>query len=195
MIERIVNMEKISVCLVGDSKTGKTSFVNYLLDIKFSDFSESTIGVDCNTVSFDKEKIFWKVYDTSGYLEFITITRQYLKSHDFYLLFFDLSDKYTFDNLEYWMRLIENKNNILLVGNKCELFNQVTKSEISNICSKYNLKYVEISVKVNRNINDVVSIVNDFKNRNLQNDIVSDYDYLKLDEENSVKKCCECIIL
>ena len=44
-----------------------------------------------------------------------------------------------------------------------------------------------------RNINDVVSIVNDFKNRNLQNDIVSDY--LKLDEENSVKKCCECIIL
>ena len=188
-------MKNISVCLVGDSKTGKTCLVNYLLDNKFNNFSETTIGVTCYNLSFKKEKIFWKVYDTSGYSDYITITRQYLKSKDFYLLFFDLGNKYTFDNLEYWMSLIENKNNILLVGNKCELFNQVTKSEISKICSRYNLKYVEISVKVNHNINDVVSVINDFKNRNLQDNIISDYDYLKLDDENSVKKCCECIIL
>ena len=55
MIEIFVNMEKISV-LLGDSKTGKTSFLNYLLDIKFNNFSESTIGVDSNTVSFEENK-------------------------------------------------------------------------------------------------------------------------------------------
>jgi small GTP-binding protein len=195
MIKKSVNMKNISVCLVGDSKTGKTSFINYLLDNKFNNFSETTIGVTCYNLSFKKEKIFWKVYDTSGYSDYITITRQYLKSKDFYLLFFDLGNRYTFDNLECWINLIQNKTNILLVGNKCELFNQVSELEISKICSKYNLKYVEISVKVNLNINDVVSFVNDFTKHNLENKIFSDYDYLKLEEENPVEKCCGCIIL
>ena len=194
-----LNMEKISVCLVGDSKTGKTCFLNYLLNNKFNNFSETTIGVDCNNVSFDKEKIFWKVYDTSGNPDFITITRQYLKSHDFFLLFFNLDKWFTFDKLEYWISLIENKTNILLIGNKfiCNetLLNQVSNLEISKLCNKYNITYMELSLKNNDNINNVVSFINDSNNRKLQNNIVSDYDYQKLDDEKSVKKCCGCIIL
>ena len=48
-------MKNISVCLVGDSKTGKTSFINYLLDNKFNNFSETTIGVTSYNLSFKKQ--------------------------------------------------------------------------------------------------------------------------------------------
>lgn len=199
MNELNLDMEKISVCLVGDSKTGKTCFLNYLLDKRFNNLNKTTIGVDCNTVSFDKERIYWKVYDTSGNPDFITITRQYLKSHDFYLLFFNLNDRYTFDNLEYWISLIENKANILLVGNKFinkeTLLNQLSHLEISKLCNKYNITYMELSLKNDDNINEVVSFVNNSNNRKIQNNIVNNYDYLKLEEEKTVKKCCGCIIL
>ena len=65
------------------------------------------------------------MWDTAGQDRFRTITSSYYRSGDAIVICYDITDKRSFDNVEYWMRSINqnvNENVIkILVGNKSDL--------------------------------------------------------------------------
>lgn len=188
-------MKKITVCIAGDSKTGKTSYLNYLSKINFSSIQDSTAGVDCKTIDFNKDNIYWKVYDTSGNQNFRTITRQYLKLKDVYLLFFDLNDEISFNSVSYWMQLIKDYSEIILVGNKSDLERKVSNNQIFFVTSKYNIRYIEISIKNNINLNSISEMINNI-NFNKQLLTYDSNGYIQFNDDK-IKKCidCKCVLL
>ena len=78
-----------------------------------------------------------------------------------FILVFDVSSKYTFDDIPIWLKLIEEncgEENYckILVGNKCDITDrEVTQEEGKNLADKYNMKYFETSCKSNKNVNEI----------------------------------------
>ncbi len=80
------------------------------------------------------------------------------------MLFFDLTDKNTFQNTLNWFREIKNyaeeDTAIMLVGNKYDMVQgntyarAVSTEEASKFADKYNLMYAETSAKTGYNVKE-----------------------------------------
>lgn len=161
-----------NVCLVGSSGVGKTSLANILQNNQFPFNHNVTIGVEF--YSFVKKVEFnnsiyclrWNIYDTAGQEKYASLINSYYKLGTIVLLGFDLTDEKSFNELESWLETIKNKSNnfikIHLFGNKIDLDfkKQVFSSEIENFIDKHKLKYFEISVKSNINIDKIIDNIN-----------------------------------
>ena len=118
----------IKLTIIGDSKVGKSSFLIKLTDNKFSSNYSKTIGVEFGvkilTTSTNK-KIKAQIWDTAGSEEYKQITKSYIKNSPGYILMYDINNRESFDNLNYWLDIIMNCNDkdykVLLIGNKNDL--------------------------------------------------------------------------
>lgn len=87
------------------------------------------------------------------------IAAYYKGSHGIVLVF-DITEKSTFTNIEYWMKNIAKHANtnvqIIIVGNKSDLAKkrQVTVEEAEAVAKEYNLQYFETSAKTGSNVDD-----------------------------------------
>ena len=102
------------ICLVGDSGTGKTTFIESLIKNFYYESREKTIGIDFFTYTVDDIK--FQIWDTSGNIMFIGIVRSYFHDASGILLFF--CDKKSFDNIDNWVceiRKINQKCKIILI--------------------------------------------------------------------------------
>ena len=140
--------------LLGNSKTGKTTFFNNLKTYHDDD-SGPTFGVDLLTFkhkfyNYDSKIIIW---DTSGEERLITIINSYIPNNCGYILFFDLNNISSFNSLEKWIKLIKHLNKcnhdhpIFLIGNKKELIQLVNNDYIADLVEKYQLIYITTSCK------------------------------------------------
>ena len=157
-----------SVCLVGDTNTGKSTFLNYLKTDSFITHISPTIGVDFNAqlFSFNNYIIKWQIWDISGDDIFYSIASTYFRKITIFLLFFDLNNKISFNHLENWIQRINYNSNsnhkVILIGNKSDLKQNIAYQEIETFCKKYNLDYFEISIKDNKENYYTVDYVNDY---------------------------------
>ena len=80
-----------------------------------------------------------------------------------FILFFDVTLKTTFNNLDMWIQEIsENRKNvnIILFGNKVDLpkeRGEVTNEEVKTYSEKHKLIYFETSAKTKQGINEGLS--------------------------------------
>ena len=87
-------------------------------------------------------------------------TTAYYKGSHGIVLVFDITEKSTFTNIEYWMKNIAKHANtnvqIIIVGNKSDLTKkrQVTVEEAEAVAKEYNLQYFETSAKTGSNVDD-----------------------------------------
>ena len=172
----------INVCLLGNSGVGKSSLVMQLLNnypLNYNSIT-TTIGVDYFTKIFkvNKKVIKWNIYDTAGMEKFNSIVSTYFRIGTIFLLGFDLTNLESFIELEKWIKLInsnsQNYYKIYLFGNKCDLKKniKISNEHIDDFCSKYNLKYFNISIKKRNNIDEMVEFINnDIANYILDKDI------------------------
>lgn len=132
----------IKFVLIGDANCGKTSLIRRFCNNEFSTDYLTTIGVDFSfkTIAVENSNIKIQIWDTAGQEKFRSITQTYYRGSNVILLFFDLSDRKTFENIEYWYRsIIENTNEpntqIYLIGNKSDLKEDIdiTMKEINNV--------------------------------------------------------------
>ena len=159
-----------SVCLVGDTFTGKSTFLSYMKTNTFNPLVLATIGVDLNAklFSFNNYNIKWQIWDISGDDIFYDITSRYFKKVTIFLLFFDLNNRKSFLNLDNWIRRIKfhSKSNykLILIGNKSDLKQHVEYQEVETFCKKYNIDYFQISINYKNNIEIyyIMDHVNDY---------------------------------
>ena len=157
------------ICVFGDYNTGKTSFVNYLRNYNYVENYEPTIGVEYSSkiVELSDNKLvkvaFW---DCAGQERFHSVTNNFFKDVTGGLLFFDVTNKESYQNVIYWVEKFRNNNDknipIILVGNKIdEDLRQISKNDAYILASDYNLTYIEISVKKGININNTLNLLID----------------------------------
>ena len=168
---------EIKIALLGDSNTGKTSFLN-VLNEKRIDNMISTVGPE-NTIFYayiKNKKYKIKICDTAGQEKFRSLTSNYIKDMDGFLLFFDVTNKESFISINYWREFINDNNlskEIILLANKIDESDkrEVKKTEAKEYAEKNNIKYIECSCKDNNNIYEILNEIilmsfNIFKEKN-----------------------------
>ena len=197
----------IKILTLGDSGVGKTSIIQKFINDKFNQSMLSTIGVDFQSkvIIIDNIKVKLKIWDTTGQERFKTLTSQYYNGADGALLIFDVTNKESFERINFWMNELNEKKKLnelglLLIGNKIDLVNKriIDKEEAENFAKNNNLSYYETSALKNININNIIidiakQCLNNIK-RNDENIINNSINEKKMIIENiggnKKKKCC-----
>jgi small GTP-binding protein len=148
--------QEIKIILVGEPFTGKTSLINTAIGLKFQENKElSTAAANFVTKEF---KINGKAYianlwDTIGQEKFRSLTKIFIKDSKIVVFVFDITDKKTFEELNFWMNTIEDilgKEAILgIAANKQDLYNQeqVKEEEIKKLSDEKNIPYKYTTAK------------------------------------------------
>ena len=195
--------------ILGDPSVGKTCTLLRYLDNEYLDDTLTTIGIDIKkkevTIIDDngeEKKIKVKFVDTAGQERFRTITSTYYKHADGIMLMFDVTQRNTYENINYWVEEINKKCKsdipIIVLGNKIDLNNRIkSREEFEEEMKKYNYDYYEVSAKLNINIKEAIEkmcllmykfkLSQNKKNKNLnQNSIL-----LNEVNNNPERKCCD----
>ena len=169
---------EIKLITLGNSMVGKSSYIIRYTNNQFSFQMSSTIGIDFITnieVLDNKERVKINLYDTSGQERYKSLSFNMLKNADAVLLFYDVTDKVSFESIKNWLESIYNFKDkqfpIVLIGNKIDMEEKrvISKSEGESEASKYNLKLFEISCKDSINIREpllyLISLTNSGNNK------------------------------
>ena len=199
----------LKLLTIGDQFVGKSSIINRYIDDKFNEDIKPTLAIDYKTKMIQKGENLIKIsiYDTAGEEKYRHLIKNYYNGSNGILLVYDITDKNSFDNLNFWLDELEkncNLNNlyIFLVGNKTDLKKErkVSYDEAKNFADMKKIPYIEISAKTGDNID---KLFNDFIKDNIINIIEQkkkDNSFLKesfkisfLDKDEKTirdKKCC-----
>jgi small GTP-binding protein len=160
----------IKLILLGDSATGKTSFLNRFVNEDPLGEYETTIGVDFQAktiLSAGGRYMRLHLWDTAGQETFRSIVSSYYKCVAGAIIFFDITNRQTFQNVSHWLTEFRNKNTlyqlpIIIVGNKKDIDKrEVSFQEATKYANENEAIYTEISVKNNIGIYSVIQRITD----------------------------------
>tara|TARA_Y100000816_G_scaffold117995_1_gene82771 strand:- start:1934 stop:2569 length:636 start_codon:yes stop_codon:yes gene_type:complete len=99
--------------VIGDKKSGKTTFINQLVLQKFTPFYSPTIGIEFsssyNTLQNSDKIIKTTSWDITGSRKFINHISSYFNSITFALLFVNITDENALSNLQFWYDIFKEK--------------------------------------------------------------------------------------
>lgn len=147
--------------LVGDSDVGKSEILTG--DIFDDGAAESpfcsTSGIDfkTTTILLDGKRVKLQLWDTSGQGRFCTIIRSYSRGAQGILLVYDITNKWSFDGIDRWLREVEEHAPgvpKILLGNRLHLAfkRQVAEAVAETYAAKNELVFLEVSPLCNYNI-------------------------------------------
>lgn len=158
-----LNVKCVKIVTIGTGGVGKTSFIRRCAGEGFSTSYICTIGIDFirYTYSPTVKTIIW---DTAGQERFKSISASYFRGVDAVLLFYDVTNRESFEKLDSWIAMVpvHPKSNeaipVVLVGNKIDLAGrrEVTPEEVRAYCEKRGFYYTETSCKENTGIKDAL---------------------------------------
>ena len=147
----------MNIILLGDTCTGKTSFL-YYLDQLSTDNIKSTVGIEDYNIFADiyNEKVRIVIKDTAGQERFNSLTNDILKSAHGFLIFFDVTKRESFNMINKYITKIKDTSDssgIILMGNKIDDDKRVIyKKEAKSFAEENDIKYFECSCKYGINI-------------------------------------------
>ncbi|CAF0955273.1 unnamed protein product [Didymodactylos carnosus] len=115
------------VLLLGDTLVGKTSLNRFIANRDFRTDISSTVGIDFinKIIPVEKSKINLQIWDTAGQERFRSVSRGYLGASKALILIYDVTNRSTFEIIDYWNQCIEKAGLDLehryLVANKIDL--------------------------------------------------------------------------
>jgi len=153
----------LSLILLGSDMAGKTTFLERYVKNKFTQ-PPSTIGIDkeIKILKIMEHHHKLTIWDTAGQERFRSLPRKFYQNADGILIFFDINDKYSFEDISDWMKEIKENsiedNIIYIIGNKIDKNEEkISKKEIKKLAKKFRCKYYEISCKWNLNIEEIIA--------------------------------------
>ena len=153
---------KYKIMVLGESKVGKTSLIKRFTKDQFGGVYLTTVGMDFQDkiIEIEDKKIRLQVWDTAEQERFRNVTKSYFQSSHGLLVVYDITDKESFEKINFWMKNIKENApenaKLILVGNKCDLANerQVSYEEGEKKASDYNIKFFESSAKEGTNVKE-----------------------------------------
>ena len=167
--------------VIGASDTGKTNLINRYVNNEYDNHSYHTTGATFarKTVTLDNdETINCDIWDTAGSERYRSLLRIFIKNSHGIIIVYDISRKYTFDEIRYYLDLIDYaRPNVIvaLVGNKIDIeydddyyyHREVTTEEGQKFADENNFLFYETSGKDGTNVNE---LFNDLVDRIFLND-------------------------
>lgn len=197
---------KIKVMLLGESQTGKTSFIQRYVKNNFSLGYITTVGIDFQVkiLTLNDKNIKLQIWDTAGQERFKNITKNYFQSSDGFIVAYDITSRNSFVNVSTWLKEITNNapedTKKILIGTKCDLTNrEVSTEEGQNLASENKMQFFETSAKNDINVKETfeaiaLEIMQSQENNESQsrNSLVIDRETAKESEKKNQqkKKCC-----
>ncbi|KAJ5072148.1 methanogen homoaconitase large subunit [Anaeramoeba ignava] len=161
------------VLVVGDSGTGKTSYINSFVHGIFSTKYKSTIGVDfaLKVMKIDEKVVRLQLWDIAGQERYGNLTRVYYNGAAGAFVIFDVTRPNTFENAKKWKSDIDSKVylsdgspiSVVLLANKIDLGSDIfekTKEDMDNICQEFGfIGWFTTSAKTKENIDESVNFL------------------------------------
>ncbi|MHA2007618.1 MAG: hypothetical protein ACXABO_10155 [Promethearchaeota archaeon] len=155
----------LKISILGDEGIGKDKFINLFTSDQFKKESESgesvvsykgNLKLDTET---GKQEYVIRIWDLKEKTRIKNSHSHYLKESHGILIFFNLTNRRSFDKIPNWIDNIRNGVNldipILLVGNRKKSKNfVVSPTEINSIIRKFNLYYLETSLTTREGVFD-----------------------------------------
>ena len=148
--------------VLGEGKIGKTSLIERYINKTFKSNYIATIGMDIRRkrLEINNKEVDISITDTAGQERFRSITKMFYKGADGILVGFDLTDRNTFEQVNYWISQIEENSSkdypisLVLFGNKCDNVEDIKVSEedIEQLKDKYKLTFYKTSAKDGTNV-------------------------------------------
>ena len=128
--------QEIKVILVGESGTGKTSLISISMGMKFQEgmeISTSAASFVTKIIKIGGKSYSLNLWDTIGQEKFRSLTKIFIKDSKIVIFVYDITNKKSFEELEYWYKTIKDvlgESAVLgIAGNKQDLFTQEQVSE------------------------------------------------------------------
>ncbi len=165
------------------------------MGLEFAENTLSTVGIEkriYKMVMEDGTPMKIKLWDTAGQERFRVPTLDILNNSQGIALVYDISDRNSFDNIEYWLEAIRERTvdvPIALFGNKCDIEERkVSEEEGKELAQEQGMLFFETSAKNNQGVTEGFSALanqgyNKFK---YKNNIVLESPH----ENNGNSRCC-----
>ena len=166
---------------IGYSNSGKSALLLKYTDTKWNESFVPTIGVDfvikiflnnqkyflqkIKNIEIQGKSVKLQIWDTAGEERFKNIISSYYRGASGILLFYNITDRESFECLNSWLIEIEKntKKDVckILVGTNCDLEDErkVTYQEGKEFATSNGMKFIEVSVENNININEAFDIL------------------------------------
>ena len=147
------NQKTFNICLAGESRTGKSSFLTRFL---YEGFENIQIGKDFEHklwVNMSNQTIIIKISEEKNPGLF--------EQYSGFLLFYDITNIYSYENLDDLIKIIRKKNiyaPIIIIGNKIDKikYREISKEKTKSFASKQKCKYFEVSCSDGINIIEIL---------------------------------------
>ena len=191
---------QINIAALGNCAVGKTSIFQRLSRDFFRDVYNNTIGLDVTTYYIKYKNVRYKMIfrDTAGQEKFKSITQSFLRNTDGVLFIYDISNYNSFEGLDFWYKLYKEENEKvvgLLIGNKSDCERKVNKEEAIKFAKEHELKYIETSAKLDKNLKKAIAILLEeiIESKALYNSLKINFEKsTKLEPQKLKKKGCAC---
>lgn len=154
--------DQYKIMIVGDTSVGKSSILRRFINNTFSHEIETTIGAAymAKKMYHNDKEITLSIWDTAGQEKYRSLMPLYYRNAYACILVFDVTDKYTLDNIDEWIdnvyKYTETNSVICLVGNKIDRNDRkVSSDDAKKVADKYNIQYFETSAKTGYKVSDI----------------------------------------
>lgn len=153
------------VIIIGEQGSGKTSIVKRLMDNKYEQKREPTIGLDFTSMqtNYDNKVIKYHFWDTAGQECFSNIIKVYYKNIAGCFIVVDVTDEEWEENLVKWLG--RYKMNVddgvtakpIILANKLDLERVFNKEEGEKFALDHDCLYYEVSAKTGANMKNLLN--------------------------------------
>ena len=162
----------IKLVLLGESNVGKTTIFKRFCENIFDKNTITTLGIEfkIKNYKYNNKDYSIQIFDTAGHERFKSITENYFRMGNGFLMVFDLTNQDSLNVLDDWINrvneAIENPLYII-IGNKDDLKEQIPKEIIKERLSKYkNIPFIKVSALKNKNIDKAFETLIDIFEKN-----------------------------
>ncbi|XP_072178013.1 ras-related protein Rab-5A-like [Diadema setosum] len=151
------------VCLLGECSVGKTSIINRFISGTFQIDVRATIGGAYSSADVYYQDTTYRlgILDTAGQERFRGIATIMYRNAAAAVLVYNIADKKSFDDVEYWMDELRKKAPedilIFVIGNKLDLESQraVSRSLAEQYAQENDSVHLEASAKTGEGIAEI----------------------------------------
>ena len=161
-------MDKIKIILIGESEVGKTCLMTQFIKSKFENELIPTIASDkvIKQYEINNKKLTLELWDTVGQEKYRSVNKIFMKKTQIGLIVYDITNRKSFQNLNYWLETLKNSNKdskviIGILANKSDLFEErvIKTEEGKKFADDNNCFFFETSSKDHQSIEKVFNIL------------------------------------
>lgn len=149
--------------LIGAMNCGKSSIAQKYIKNTFSNYLGTTIGAAFMTKTYQKSYGVAKIelWDTAGQERFESLMPLYYRNSDVVFVVYDITSTESFKRAQQWVKTLKKTSNekgkhahIILVGNKCDMYNkrEIDEDVARQYATNNELVLYETSAKTGHNI-------------------------------------------